>query len=92
MNKEDVKKLGWAVTNRIISKDHVNFRYGNFIMAILFDYDPGFHDVLIKDAEGVHVNIWKNSDFCFHGMIKTPHDLERVMMFCGIIEYKDEEK
>jgi hypothetical protein len=90
MTKEDIQDLGWICTNptKDKSENHLHFKYGDFIMAVLMDWEPAFYDVMILDSRGVTCNVWENSDFCFHGMIKTKHDLERVMMFCGIIEYK----
>lgn len=86
MDHISVISLGWECRYKE-NGNHQQYVFGDFIMAVLFNYEEDFHLVTIKNAEGINVNKWENSDPVFHGMIKTDLDLKDIMRFGGIIEY-----
>ncbi len=89
MDHNKVIALGWRPRHKNFDTKDRNIQYGleEYIMSVLFNYEDDFHLVSIKDAEGVNVNVWENSEQLFYGMIKTDSDLKNIMRFVGIIEY-----
>ena len=89
MNHIQVIELGWTTKHKNFNRNenHIQYRINDSIMAVLFNYYDDFHLVSIKDAEGVNVNVWENSDQLFYGMIKTDSELKDIMRFTGIIDY-----
>lgn len=92
MKYEDVLELGWVdryPTAKSPKGGTNSFEFGDYIMSVTFGYEDGFDLVLVKNTDGEINNVWENSETTFYGMIKTKLDLDKVMQFVGVIEYKD---
>jgi hypothetical protein len=97
MTYADIIALGWKDRwpEKKAKKDkHTTFvfeapGYDYHIMSVHLNHEDDFHLVMIKCVpEGTKVNEWENSECHFYGDLKTKEELEKVMMFLGIIEYK----
>jgi hypothetical protein len=97
MTYDDIIALGWK--DRFPGKDshkerNLDFVFENpgydyHIMSVFLNYRGDMHQVMINCVpEKTDHNEWGNSECHFYGNLKTKEELEKVMMYLGIIEYK----